>query len=117
MRNGFEIEATPLHTAAAAAQHVFNANRFSGDGFSGYFHDVFPDRGNGDEERWGFWIQRSGQVKLRLVTGGGGVVWQQLSDLTCYRGPGSQLVVRGSIDVPGQGTDFWTFVMNYGGID
>lgn len=114
MRDGYQVETTPLHTPAAGTSADFTAGRHSTDVYTGYFHDVFPGRGNGDEDRWQFWVNRPGQLWLRSVTWGGS--WQLLSSAVCYRGPGGQIVVTGSIDNLGFGTDFWTFVMNYGSL-
>ncbi len=77
--------------------------------YTGYFHDVFPGRGNGDEDRWQFWLNRSGNVYLRSVTWAG--QWQLMQGVVCYTGSSGQLVVVGRIDNGGFGTDYWTFIM------
>ncbi|HSP80415.1 MAG TPA: hypothetical protein VLQ93_17925, partial [Myxococcaceae bacterium] len=69
----------------------------------------FPGRGNGDEDRWQFWINRGGSVYLRSVTWSG--QWQLMQGVVCYTGSSGQLVVVGHIDNGGFGTDYWTFVM------
>jgi hypothetical protein len=109
MKDGFQIETDPLHTSAAAAQRTFTAARSGNDAFSGYFHTVFTDRGNGDEDRSRLWVGRGGTFWLLSITWGGS--WVQLQSTVCYTGPQGQLVVTGHIDNPGFGTDFWTFVM------
>lgn len=111
MADGFQIESTPLHTPAAAARAKFRAGRYNSQVYSGYYHEVFTDRGNGDEDRWEFWVNTSGQLFLRSVTWGGG--WKQIPNLTCYDGPQGQLVMIGNVDNPGFGTDFLMFIMNY----
>lgn len=108
MVDGYQVETTPLHTAAAGAKAIFRAPR-SGDVYTGYFHEVFPSRGNGDEDRWQFWINRSGNVYLRSVTWNG--AWTLLQSVVCYTGSSGQLVVVGQTETPGFGTDYWTFVM------
>lgn len=112
MRDGFQIESTPLHTPAVSTQTVFTANRHNSDVYTGYYHEVFPERGNGDEDRWQFWVNRSGQLWLRSVTWGGS--WKNITNVTCFEGPEDQLVMVAHVDNPGFGTDFLTFLMNYG---
>jgi hypothetical protein len=111
MQNRYQVETYPLHTPGAAQRQTFFAyrNRNTNANFSGYFHEVFPDRGNGDEDRWEFWVGRGGRFYLRSITWGGG--WGLMQRPVCYAGPGGQLVVTGQFDNPGFGTDFWTFVM------
>lgn len=111
MRDGYQVESTPLHTAAAATRAVFTASRYNSEVYTGYYHEVFPGRGNGDEDRWGFWVNRSGQLWLKAITWGGN--WTLMPNVTCYDGPQGQLVMVTQSDNPGFGTDFFTFVMNY----
>ncbi|WNG47409.1 hypothetical protein F0U60_27260 [Archangium minus] len=108
MADGYQVESTPLHTAAAGGRSVFSAPR-SGSAYTGNFHEVFPGRGNGDEDRWQFWIERSGSVYLRSITWNGS--WAPMQNVVCYTGSSGQLVVVGLINNPGFGTDYWTFVM------
>jgi hypothetical protein len=107
MANGFQIATTPLHTAPARNSSVFSANKGSSH-YAGPFHEVFPGRGNGDVDRWDFWVYRTGAVWLRSITWSGS--WTQLQGVTCFRGPQNQTVIRGYIHTPGWGTDYWTFV-------
>ncbi|WP_342378112.1 hypothetical protein NVS55_02080 [Myxococcus stipitatus] len=109
MQDAFQIETTPLHTAPAAGRADFIASRSGSSAYTGYFHEVFPGRGNGDEDRWQFWIARSGAVSLRSVTWNG--AWASVQNVTCYTGDTGQLVVVGTTVTPGFGMDFWTFVM------
>lgn len=110
MRDGFQIETNPLHTPGGAPQSNFEARRITNDVYSGNFHVVFPGRGNGDEDRWAFWVNRSGRLWLRSITYGA-TTWTQLSGVACFSGEQGQLVVTGHTDTPGYGSDFWTFVM------
>lgn len=109
MNDGYQVETKPLHTPAAAAQSTFTAGKTGNDAFSGYFHDVFPGRGNGDEDRWRLWVGRGGLFWLQSITWSGS--WQLMQSPVCYTGPNGQLVVTGHFDNPGFGTDYWTFVM------
>jgi hypothetical protein len=109
MEDGYQVETYPLHTAGSAARSVFKAMKTGSDAFSGYFHIVFPGRGNGDEDRSVLWVSRGGWFWLQSITWGGS--WMQLQSVVCYAGPSGQLVVTGHIDNPGFGTDFWSFVM------
>jgi hypothetical protein len=108
MANGYQVATTPLHTSGAATQSWFSANRGSSH-YAGPFHEVFPGRGNGDVDRWDFWVYRSGALWLRSITWGG--AWAQLQGVTCYRGPGSQTIITGYSHAPGWSTEFWTFVV------
>jgi hypothetical protein len=112
MRDTYQVETDPLHTPGAAAQSTFWAYKsVPADNFSGHFSEVFPGRGNGDEDHWDFWVNRGGLFYLRSVTWGGS--WALLQSPVCYAGPDRQFVVTGYIDnPPGFGTDFWTFVMS-----
>jgi hypothetical protein len=116
MGNNYQVETDPLHTPGAAQRSTFYAykNIDTNAYFSGYFHEVFPGRGNGDEDRWEFLVGRGGLFYLRSVTWGG--IWTLLQSPVCYAGPDRQLVVTGYIDNPGFGTDFWTFVMAPGAL-
>jgi hypothetical protein len=107
--DGFQIETTPLHTPAGGKRDVALVDRSGSSAFTGTFHEVFPGRGNGDEERTSVWIGRGGFVWLRSETYNGD--WSALLAPVCYRGPGGQLVVTGHVDNPGFGTDFWQFLL------
>lgn len=109
MDDYFQIETHPLHTPAAAPQSHFQALRNSSSNFNGFFHEVFPERGNGDEDRWQFWVGRNGLFYLRSITWNGS--WQLMQNAVCYTGPGGTIVVTGQFDNAGYGLDFWTFLM------
>lgn len=108
MADGYQVETHPLHTAAAGARSLFTAPR-NGNAYTGYYHEVFPGRGSGAEDRWQFWIDRGGSVYLRSLTWNG--AWALMQNVVCYSGPSGQLVVIGLFNNPGFGTDYWTFVM------
>lgn len=108
MANGYEVATTPLHTPAAGAQSIFTAAKGSSY-FTGPFHEVFPERGNGDVDLADFWVYRTGAFYLRATDWT--TAWELLQGVTCYRGPQSQTVVTGYIHIAGWGTDFWTFVL------
>jgi hypothetical protein len=109
MQDQFQIETYPLHTSGSVARRLFYAPKSGTSAFTGNVHEVFTDRGNGDEDRSAFWIGRSGAVFLRSITWNGS--WRQLQGQVCYLGPEGQLVVTGHLDNSGFGTDFWSFVM------
>jgi hypothetical protein len=81
MRDGFQIESTPLNTPAAGAKATFAAPRVTTDAFSGVFHEVFPERGNGDEDRASLWVGRNGNFWVGWVTWGG--PWPALQRRLC----------------------------------
>lgn len=110
MADGFQIETTPLHTAAAAGYKAFRANRYGSSAFTGYFMQVFPGRGNGDEERWSFWLNEDGEFYLRPLSWEG--EWVLLDNTVCHRGPEEQFVVTAINSFPGFGTNYWTFVID-----
>ncbi|WNG22995.1 hypothetical protein F0U62_02325 [Cystobacter fuscus] len=110
MAQGYQIETTPLHTPAAPQSATFALGyNATSDVFTGDFTEVFTDRGNGDEDRTSLWVARGGSFWLRSVTWNGS--WLQLQNVACYAGPQNQLVVTGSIDNPGFGSDHWSFVL------
>src|SRR5690606_30293805 len=111
MADGYQVEKMPLHTPAAGARHEFKAYRYNSQVYTGFYHEVFPSRGNGDEDRWEFWVNTSGQLWLKTITWGGS--WKLIPNVTCYDGPQGQLVMSAHVDNPGFGTDFLLFVMNY----
>jgi hypothetical protein len=67
MGPAYQVATTPLHTAAAATQSSFMASRGSSH-YAGLFNEVFPGRGNGDVDKWEFWVYRTGAVWLRSIT-------------------------------------------------
>lgn len=82
MNDGYQVETYPLHTPGAATRSTFFAGRTGSDAFSGYFHDVFPGRGNGDEDRWRLWVGRGGTFWLQSITWNG--PWQPIQSPVCY---------------------------------
>lgn len=111
MNDGFQIEATPLHTSAAAESSTFFTWPSGSTAFTGYFHEVFLDRGNGDEDRSQFWIYDTGSIYIRSVTWNGS--WRMLQNQVCYAGPQGQVLVTGQFSSAGDLT-LWTFVMQGG---
>ncbi|OJH41338.1 hypothetical protein [Cystobacter ferrugineus] len=109
MAQGYQIEATPLHTAASPKSAVFALGYdAASDVFTGEVTEVFTDRGNGDEDRTSLWVGRGGNFWLRSITWNGS--WMKLQDVVCYPGQQNQLVVTGRIDYSGNGGDYWSFV-------
>jgi hypothetical protein len=109
MRDGYQIEAEPLHTAGVPAKHKLIATRTGDIAFAGTFHTVFPDRGNGDEDRGMFWIGRSGAIRMRSLTWSD--EWASLQNVACYRGGQGQLVVTGQSDGGAFGTSYWSLIL------
>lgn len=109
MSDGYQVEDDPLHTPDASLQSMFGASRIGTDAFAGYFHEVFPARGNGDEDRWRLWVGRNGNFWLLSVTWS--QPWALMKSPVCYEGPQGQLLVTGYFEVAGWTLDFWTFVM------
>jgi hypothetical protein len=68
MANGYEVATTPLHTPAAGAQSIFTAGKGSSY-FTGPFHEVLPERGNGHVDLADFWVYRTGAFWLARPTG------------------------------------------------
>jgi hypothetical protein len=111
MSNGYQLSSHRIGTPGAANQRLFIANKGAAH-FAGPFHEVFPDRGNTNVDRWEFWAANSGVVWLRSLTWSPHA-WVMLQGTTCSRGPQRQTVVRGYIDntSSGFGTDYWTFLL------
>jgi hypothetical protein len=110
MSDGYQVETNPLHTAPAASRSIFDVPKLTAlRAFNGEFNEVFPGRGNGDEDGWSFWVGSDGKFWLRSTTWGGS--WTPLTSAVCYRGPGEQFVVTAQASAPGWGTDFWTFLL------
>ena len=109
MQDAYQLERQPLHTVDAGRRSTINLfPNLSASTFSGHFHEVFPGRGNGDEDRWVLRVKRSGVYLQSITWNGASTV---LPNTVCYSGPGHQVVITGHIDNPGFGTDYWTFVM------
>jgi len=105
----FQVEAKTLGTPAGADRSAFYAVP-NGNAFLGDFHEVFPDRSNGDEDRWSFFFGRDGALWLRSVTYGG--AWARMSNVACYNGTASnKLVITGQFPDTGFGFDAWSFVV------
>jgi hypothetical protein len=112
MSSAYSLSTTPLNTPAAASQSTFNANKGAFTNFEGLFNEVFPGRGNNDVDRWDFWAYSSGALYLKSITWGGpSAPWVALQGVVCYAGPQQQIIVTGTFDTPGTGTDFWNFVV------
>jgi hypothetical protein len=109
MRDGYHVEAEPLHTAGATAKHKLIATRTGDIAFAGTFHVVFPDRGNGDEDRAMIWIGRSGAIRMRSLTWSD--EWTGLRNVACYRGGQGQLVATGQSDGGSFGTSYWSLIL------
>ena len=109
MEDGFQIENVPVNDPEFPRHRTFAANRRDARNYEGPFHEVFTDRGNGAEARTHFWVREGGQFWLRSITYN--TSWQILQGVQCFEGPQEQLVVRGHLDNPGFGTDYWTFVL------
>lgn len=105
----FQIEETPLHQPESRFAIGFYASFNGLSTFQGNFNEVFPGRGNSDENLASFYYYASGLWYLATRWGG---AWQKLSDMTCEVGPRGQTVVQGRIANPGFGNDYWTFVIN-----
>ena len=95
MADRFEIEYTPLHTAAAKAWSRFSVWRepHPTATYDGRFVLVFPERGNGDEERMEFRLDAVGSLSVRSVTYASPFV--RLASQSCTAGPRGQITVRG----------------------
>jgi hypothetical protein len=109
MRDGFQIESEPLDDPEVTARHKFVATRIGNLAYSGTFHMVFPDRGNGDEDRGLFWISRSGAIMMRSLTWGDR--WSSLEHAVCYRGGKGQLIVTGQGMGGEFGTSYWSLIV------
>ena len=56
---------------------------------------MFPERGNGDEERMQFRLDAFGSILVRSVTYGSPFI--RLAEQSCTAGPWGQITVRGRI--------------------
>jgi hypothetical protein len=116
MSDGYQIDAEPLHTPAAAARATFAVRRSSdGASFTGLFHQVFPERGNGDEDRGAIELRRDGTVWLRSITWGGAAT--PLAHVVCRRGPAGQYVVTARVSWGTYGGDYWSLVVTRASAD
>lgn len=109
LREGTEIEQTPLHTQAFLPRRYFSLTQRDGNNYSGLFTDVFTDRGNGNESLSDLWIRRGGFLWVRSVEHR--TPWQQLHRVSCYQGPAGQVVVMGHVDRDHGASDFWSFII------
>jgi hypothetical protein len=112
MSETYEVE-SGLASPAAAAQSAFRIHR-AGAGtdryYSGKFHDVFPERGNGDEDLTTFTFTIGGSVRLVLDSWGGGSV--PLAGVSCYSGHfGDSFILTGYNRTPGWGVSVFSFLV------
>jgi hypothetical protein len=110
MSDRYQIEDEPLHTAAAAPRATFAVHRSSdGTSFTGRFHEVFPDRGNGDEDLGEIQLRRDGTVWLRSIRWGGDAA--SLGHVVCRKGLAGQHVVTARNSWGTYGGDYWSLVV------
>ncbi|BDM83766.1 hypothetical protein [Acaryochloris marina] len=106
----YQVENMPLHTSGARVHDIFIVD-INGNSAKGKFVRVFPGRGNGNEDETELFLTRSGNLSLRSIKWN--TEWEQLRNISCYRGPGQQLVVTAHAgnQFDRFGPVFWTFMI------